>query len=93
MYREPALTGFGLVLVNDSAPCFSWEWFDRDDGDVFSKLQGGGKVKVGILESRGVQELAAVEFLDDIALECEDQSNGNVYEARVRKGSVLRLRP
>jgi hypothetical protein len=45
VYREPALTGFGLVLVNDRTPCFSWEWFDKDSGDVFSKLQGGGKVK------------------------------------------------
>jgi hypothetical protein len=93
VYREPALTGFGLVLVNDSTPCFSWEWFDKDSGDVFSKLQGGGKVKVGIVDGPGIQELAAVEFLDDVVLDCQDQSNGTVYEARVKKGSVLRLRP
>jgi hypothetical protein len=93
VYRESTLTGFGLVLVKDRTPCFSWEWFDNDSGDVFSKLQGGGKVKVRIVDSGGTQELAAVEFLDDVVLDCQDRSNGTVYEARVKKGSVLRLRP
>ena len=93
VYRKPSLTGFGLVLVKDRTPCFSWEWFDKDSGDVFRKLQGGGKVKVTIVDSSGVQELAAVEFLDDVVLGCRDRSTGTVYEARVKKGSVLRLRP
>ena len=93
VYRKPALTGFGLVLVKDRTACFSWEWFDKDSGDVFSKLQGGGKVKVRIVDSGGTQELAAVEFLDDVLLDCRDQSNGTVYEARIKKRSVLRLRP
>jgi hypothetical protein len=93
VYREPALTGFGLVLVKDASPCFSWEWFDRESGDVFRKLQGGAKVRVGVVHDTDAQELAAVEFLDDVVLDCQDQSNGTVYEVQVRRGSVLRLRP
>lgn len=93
VYRDPALTGFGLVLVNDASPCFSWEWFDRDAGDVFRKRQGDAKIRVSLVDGADAQELAAVEFLEDVLLECEDRSNGAVYQAQVRKGSVLRLRP
>lgn len=93
VYREPSVTGFGLVLVKDGTPCFSWEWFDKDSGDVFTKLQGGGKATVTIVDSSGFQELGAVEFLDDVVLGCRDKSTGTVYEARITKGSVLRLRP
>jgi hypothetical protein len=93
VYREPTLKGFGLVLVKDDSPCFSWEWFDRESGDVFRKRLGGGKVKVSVVESAGYMELAGVEFLDDITLQCEDGSNGTTHEARIKKGSVFRLRP
>ena len=93
VYRKPTLEGFGLVLVSDASPCFSWEWFDRDGANVFKKLQGGGLVKVSTAISTNAEELMAVEFLDDIVLDCQDQSSGSVYDVRVRKGSVLRLRP
>jgi hypothetical protein len=87
------LSGFGLVLVNDSSPCFSWEWFRKERGDVFSKLQGSGKVKASIAESPETRELVAVECPDDITLRCVDLSNGNIHAALIKKGSVLRLRP
>jgi len=93
VYRQQELSGFGLVLVNDDLPCFSWEWFNRESSDVFRKLLGGGKVKVSVIESTGSRELAGIEFLDDITLRCEDRSNGTTYEARVKKGSIFRLRP
>jgi hypothetical protein len=93
VYREKELTGFGLVLVKDDSPGFSWEWFDRDRGDVFRKLRGGGKVRVTVVKSGESQELVAVEFLDDITLSCTDDQTGATYEARVRKGSVFRVAP
>ena len=91
--REPDLSGFGLVLASDHSSCFSWEWFNRERGDVFSKLLGNGKVKVSVVTTSGAKELAGVEFLEEITLKCEDESNGTTYEARIKKGSVLRLRP
>jgi len=90
--RKEKLTGFGLVLSKDDSG-FSWEWFDRDRGDVFRKLLGGGKVRVTVVETAESQELVAVEFLDDIVLSCEDQGTGTTHEVRVKKGSVLRLKP
>ena len=89
--RKEKLTGFGLVLSKDDSG-FSWEWFDRDGGDVFRKLLGGGKVRVTVVETAESQELVAVEFLDDIVLSCEDQDTGTTHEVRVKKGSVLRFK-
>jgi hypothetical protein len=93
VYREKELTGFGLVLVRDDSSGFSWEWFDRDQGDVFRKLRGGGKVRVTVVNSEQFQELVAVEFLDDITLRCTDDQTGTTHEVRVRKGSVFRVAP
>jgi hypothetical protein len=93
VYREKELTGFGLVLVRDDSPGFSWEWFEREKGDVFRKLRGGGKVRVSVAKSDEFQELVAVEFLDDITLRCTDEEIGTTHEVRVRKGSVFRVAP
>ena len=93
VYRKPELSGFGLVLVKDDSFCFSWEWFSRESDDIFRKLIGSGKVRVSVVDSKGAKELVAVEFLDQVNLQCEDQSNRTTHEARIRKGSVFRLRP
>lgn len=90
VYPKEKLTGFGLVLSKDDGG-FSWEWFNRAEGDVFHKLLGGGKVKASVLSRAGSEELVAVEFLDDIVLTCED--DGVTHELRVKKSSVLRLKP
>jgi len=84
------LTGFGLVLSKDDSG-FSWEWFDRDGGDVFRKLLGGGKVRVTVVETAESQELVAVEFLDDIVLSCEDQDTGTTHEVRREKGGRVEI--
>jgi hypothetical protein len=90
VYPKEMLTGFGLVISKEDSG-FSWEWFDRESGDVFRKLRGGGKVRVSVREDAGSQELVAVEFLDDIVLKCEDKRSGSTHEVRVKRGSVLRL--
>lgn len=92
VYPKEKLIGFGLVISKDDSG-FSWEWFNRDEGNVFRKLLGGGKVKVSVLDGNGSQELVAVEFLDDIVLTCEDKGSGITYEVHVKKGSVLRVKP
>jgi hypothetical protein len=56
-------------------------------------LLGGGKVRVTVPEGQGSQELVAVESLDDMVLKCEDKGSGIAYEVRVKKGSVLRVKP
>jgi hypothetical protein len=93
VYREPKLTGFGLSLEKEGSDCFSWEWFKRDTGDIFSKLVGRGTVRVSATGDSRVQELVAVEFLDDIPLRCEDRRSGLTYEAVVKAGSRFRVKP
>jgi hypothetical protein len=93
VYREKELNGFGLVLIRDDSPAFSWEWFNRERDDVFRKLLGGGKVRVSVSVSGEFQELVAVEFLDDITLRCTDKQTGTTHEVRVLKGSVFRVAP
>jgi hypothetical protein len=89
VYPNEQLTGFGLVLAKDDSG-FSWEWFNREQGSIFRKLLGGGRVKA---EIEGPGELVSIEFLDDISLKCEEQASGISHEVRVKKGSVLRLKP
>jgi hypothetical protein len=94
VYREPRLEGFGLSVHKEKgAPGFSWEWFDREKDDVFRKRQGTGSVRVTFANDTEVQELVAVEFLDDITLRSLDFETGNRLEIVVRKGSVFRVRP
>jgi len=47
-------------------------------------------VKVSVITTSGAQELVAVEFLEEITLECEDESNGTTYGARIQKGQSVK---
>jgi hypothetical protein len=90
------LHGFGLFVVRPTdTNGFSWEWFDRDVGAVFEKRQGHGRVAVSVTRGPGYEELAAVEFLDDIVLRYLDDIRKplgtHTHEIVVRKGSVLKL--
>ncbi len=81
-----------MVISKDDSG-FSWDWFNREDGDVFRKLLGGGKVRVSVLDGGKSQELVVVEFLDDVVLTCDDEHSGTTHEVRVKRGSVLRVKP
>jgi hypothetical protein len=98
VYREPKLDGFGLVIYrkgDDNG--FSWEWFDREKGEMFQKLQGQGRVLVHVTKGPGYEELQSVEFMDDIIFRYLDDMakppGTHTHEVLVRKGSVLRLAP
>jgi hypothetical protein len=96
VYREQSLDGFGLVIYRKGDQNgFSWEWFTRDKGNVFQKLQGTGRVSVGVKKGTGYEELDSVEFLDDIVLRYLDDMakppGTHTHEVVVRKGSVFKL--
>ena len=87
-----------VVNERDNPNGFSWEWFDRDQADIFTKLQGSGRLKVSVARSGGMVELAAVEFLDDIVLRyladiCTGKPGEHTHEIIIKKGSVFRLPP
>jgi hypothetical protein len=97
VYQEPQLDGFGLVIVERGNPNgFSWNWFDRERDDVFTKRQGPGRLKVSVVASNGLVELAAMEFLDDVVLRYLDdfvakQPGESTHEIVIKKGSVFRV--
>ena len=92
---EPRVEGFGLTLQFDGGG-FSWDWFNRESDDVFCKLQGPGRVRVRFASRGGNEEIAAVEFLDDVTLRLKrywflsfhDDDTDHVV---VKKGSVFWL--
>ena len=100
VYRRSKITGFGLVMRKEGQG-FSWEWFDLEDGNVFVKRQGEGRVKVRTRSIDGEEELASIEFLDDVTLRLQmdewwqvipfiDKETHNLV---VKKGSTFWLAP
>lgn len=67
IFPEERLEGFGLSLQRRGNG-FSWEWFDRESGDVFRKRQGSGRVQVRFVAAAGREEPAEVLFLDDVTM-------------------------
>ncbi len=96
-YREASVAGFGLVVSDRSKPLgFSWNWFDRQQGDLFVKRQGHGSLRVAVRTVGTLTEISEIEFLDDVDLRFTDNvfvhlpgTSTNVI--RVLKGSILRL--
>ena len=85
------LDGFGLSAWS-SAGLFSWEWFDREQGTTFKKLQEGGSVKVETVTQNGLLKITFIEVLADISLRLEVSGSDKIsYRILVKKGSVITL--
>jgi hypothetical protein len=100
IYRETDLTGFGLWLKDHGTGDggFSWDWFNRESGLVYRKLQGRGRVRVTLVRSSQFQEIAAIEVLEDITLRVKSRSrfivnDRDTHNLVIAKGSVLRFAP
>jgi hypothetical protein len=94
--KQLHVDGFGLFIGRrGNAHGFSWEWFDRVDAKIFLKRQGNSRVEVTLRRSFGWEELAGVEFLDDVALRYLDDitkpPGRHTHEVIVRKDSVFKL--
>lgn len=90
------LEGFGLFISRPAdAHGFSWEWFDRDGVVTFQKRQGAGRVTADVARGPGYEELAAVEFVDEIVLRYLDDIRkppGTIsHEIVIGKGSVFKF--
>lgn len=100
VYREPKTDGFGLWIHKDGQG-FSWEWFTRESDQIFRKLQGPGRLKVRFANFGQLEELAEVEFMDDVTMRLNTRwfttflpfLNQKTDHLIVRKGSVLWLAP
>lgn len=93
--RERGLDGFGLWVRRGDENGFSWNWFERTRGAEFRKLQGPGRVSITVRQESDHEELASVEFLDDVALSYLDDMRKapgtRSHEVIIRKGSIIRF--
>ena len=90
------LDGFGLFLSRPSdSNGFSWNWFDRQRGQLFAKRQGQGRVQADVQIGFGYEELASIEFLDEVVLRYLDDIRkppGTFsHEIVIGKGSVFKF--
>lgn len=93
IFYERELSGFGLLARRSNAD-FSWEWYNKQTGNRFRKLQGGTHVTVQVTGQPMVEELAEVKFLEDANLRfiANRQGMDDTHSIIVKAGSVLRLR-
>ena len=97
VYSEPALEGFGLWMRKDGGG-FSWEWFYLENGNVYKKLQGPGRVKVRLTRKNNNVQLAAIEFLETLTLRLDTMNYipfwfKDTHNLVVKKGSAFVLAP
>jgi len=92
IFYEKELTGFGL-LANRSGSDFSWEWYNKESGNRFKKLQGQSYVTVKTAGMPAVEELAEVTFLEDTNLRfiANGQGMDDTHSITVKAGSVIKF--
>jgi hypothetical protein len=102
IFLERDLTGFGLWLKGGdswmsqvSGGGFSWDWFERESGNVYRKLQGGGRVRVTLASPPNQLEIGTVEVLEDIELRVNVRpwfffTSTDTHHLLLKKGSILR---
>jgi hypothetical protein len=93
IYRPKKLEGFGLWIRSDDVAGHSWNWFTRESGRVYRKLQGSGRVEASVIQHKDYEVLEAVRFLDDVTLTAQFGwlPYWDTHQVVVKKGSVLRL--
>ena len=93
IFFEKQLTGFGLLAKRSSAD-FSWEWYNKENGNRFHKLQGGTHVLIETAGMPLVEELAVVTFLEDTKLSfiANRQGMDDTHDIIIKAGSVLKFK-
>jgi hypothetical protein len=93
IFYEKELTGFGLLAKRSNAD-FSWEWYNKESGNRFKKLQGQTHVTVKTAGMPVVEELAEVTFLEDTHLRfiANRQGMDDTHSIIVKAGSVFRFK-
>jgi hypothetical protein len=92
IFFEKELTGFGL-LAKHSDYDFSWEWYNKESGNRFRKLQGGTAVEVTVSGRPAMEELVEVRFLDDTNLGfIAGRGMDDTHRILLKAGSVFRFK-
>lgn len=105
IYQEADLSGFALWLKDRGSVMgklanggTSFDWFERENGNVYRKIQGGGRVRVTFIPSAPLQEIKSVEVIEDITLRLRDRPaitfpQHDTHHLVLRKGSLLQFAP
>ncbi len=93
-FEKGFVDGFGLaILSRKHRDSFSFNWFERDQGDVFVKTRQKKSGRLRVAFRSGVP--ATIEFLDDITLRFTDNlqshHDDHTHEFVIASGSVLRV--
>ncbi|MCG7990120.1 MAG: hypothetical protein JAY98_01130 [Candidatus Thiodiazotropha lotti] len=93
IFYERQLTGFGL-LAKRSCADFSWEWYNKESGYRFKKLQGGTYVQIKTTGLPLIEELTEVEFLEDTKLSFITNRQGmdDTHDIIIKAGSVFKFK-
>jgi hypothetical protein len=91
MHRVPAANNAGAF------PGFSWEWYQRESGGIFRKLQGKGAIQVQSQRIANHEFVTRIEFRDDTLFRLSVDPTakpGDVSHTMViKQGSVLIFPP
>ena len=92
LVEQQELTGFGLLAKKTDAD-FSWEWYDRKSGQIYTKLHGGNLARVRSSGLPILEKLEEVEFLSDTKLNFRlgGPKGEESHEIVIKKGSVLKF--
>lgn len=101
-YGEKSPNGIGCWLRRqvsavavDQDQGFSWEWYDRGVGSLYSKRKGDGTVSVRVVPSGTKYAIAGIEFRSDTVFQLNVASSAKpgiyTHELVIRAGSVLEL--
>lgn len=93
IFFEKKLTGFGLLAKRSSAD-FSWEWYNKEKGNRFHKLQGGTHVSTEMSGMPLIEEIAVAASLEDTKLSfiANRQGMDDTHDVIIKTGSVFKFK-
>ena len=91
-FEKGFVDGLGLtILKRESRGSFSFNWFERDQGEIFVKTKPRNSGRLRVVFRSGVP--VTIEFLDDITLRFTDDLHSHpddhTHEFVIASGSVL----
>lgn len=99
-YGEKSPDGFGCWLRRNTSALsvdryegFSWEWYDRAIGSLYTKRKGNGTVSVRVEPSGAKFALSRIEFREDTVFQMNVDPSAKpgtyTHELVIRAGSAL----
>lgn len=91
---EEKVTGFALQAIHSSGG-FSWDWFDLEEGNRFTKRQECGEVEIKTTGLPGNYFISQVDFITDVCLRLNqsDDIDRDTHRITIKQGGTLVVLP